>query len=53
MYCIGYVDKHEKWSYLEGWDKLFSSEDKQPEFSETYSDLLKSLPEDDANEKLT
>jgi hypothetical protein len=53
LYCTGYVDQNDKWSSLEGWGKLFSSEDEQPEFSEIYSDLLKSLPEDDANEKLT
>jgi hypothetical protein len=26
MYCREYADKHDKWSYLDGWDKLLLSE---------------------------
>jgi hypothetical protein len=53
MYFTGYEDKHSKWNYLKGWGKLYSSENKELEFSEQYRDLLKGLPGNGAHDKLT
>jgi hypothetical protein len=53
MYFTGYEDKHSKWDYLKGWGKLYSSENKELEFSEQYRDLLQDLPGNSAHDKLT